>query len=267
MASPKKFAMQEVFDIAIFDISTGDIEAYLEDVKTSGIEMTAETVYAMGGKGNPYLVGYSHSRRATATVTNALMTSEIFALQSGQPVIVGANTNVVKRDVLTVNSDTATTTYVALGDADDEIGVAYTLVGGVPDEKFTQGASVASGVFTYDTGTKTITFNTAEIADGTEIVVYYRYTTDATAQTIKFDADKFAGNKKVVFYGLATDGCSKDVFEAQVIFHSAKIGDNWTWDLAADGDPAVQNLDIEAVKGCADETLVEIVVFDNSLAS
>jgi hypothetical protein len=267
MASIKKFSMQQVFEIGIFDIVTNEIEAYLEDVKTSGIEMSAEVTYAMGGRGNPYLVGFSHSRRATANVVNAVATTEIMALQSGQPVATGANKNVVKKDVLKVAANKVTTSFTALGTAGSEIGVIYTLVNGTPTTRYEQAGTLATGKFTYDSGTKVVTFFTGDLADDVEVVMYYNFTTDVTAQTIKYDSDKFAGNKKVIFFGLATDACTKEVFEAQFIFHNAKLSDSWSYDISADGDPIVQNLGIEAVKACGENTLVEVIIFDGKLAS
>ena len=44
IATPKKFSMQQVFNILLRKPADKKILAYLEDVKTSGLENTAEMV-------------------------------------------------------------------------------------------------------------------------------------------------------------------------------------------------------------------------------
>lgn len=58
-ATPKKFSMQQVFEILLRKPSDKSILAYLEDVKTSGLENTVEMVYPTGARGNVY-IGETH---------------------------------------------------------------------------------------------------------------------------------------------------------------------------------------------------------------
>lgn len=44
LATPKKFAMQAVFELLLRRPATGEIIAYLTDTKTSGLENTMEMV-------------------------------------------------------------------------------------------------------------------------------------------------------------------------------------------------------------------------------
>ena len=55
MATPKKFSIQQVFEILLRDPETKEIKAYLEDLKTSGLENTAELGHPVGGRGNVYI--------------------------------------------------------------------------------------------------------------------------------------------------------------------------------------------------------------------
>ena len=71
-ATPKKFAMQQVFELLLRKPSDKSIVAYLTDVKTSGLDNTVEMVYPVGGQGNVYIGGgFAHSRRATFNVSTA----------------------------------------------------------------------------------------------------------------------------------------------------------------------------------------------------
>ena len=59
MATPKKFSMQQVFEILLRKPADKSILAYLEDVKTSGLENTVEMTYPTGARGNVY-IGETH---------------------------------------------------------------------------------------------------------------------------------------------------------------------------------------------------------------
>lgn len=264
MASPTKFSMQGALDVAIFDLETGYIDAFLEDCQTTGLEVTAEQVYSMGA-GGAYIVKFGHSKRMPVTITHGYPTSEILAIQSGQDIVIGTNTNVVKVEKLTINTDSATTTFTALGDAGSEIGAIWVLdaTGGFVTQ-LTQAGTASATEFTYTVGTKLIT--TSGLSDGDEILVSYNYTADATAQTIKFDKDVFAGSKKVVMTGFAVDNCSNKRYKAQLIFRKMSISDNFTYNFEETGDAVVQNVNMEALAPCGNATMMEMVIFDEDLA-
>lgn len=264
MASPKKFSMQGALDVAVFNLETGDLEAFLEDCLTTSIEMSAEKVYSMGA-GGAYITGFSHSRRIPVTVTHGYPTAEILAVQSGQDIVVGTNTNIMKVEKLTVTSNTATTSKTALGTVGAELGSLWVLdsSGGFLT-KLTQAGTASATEFTYTVGTKAIA--TSGLTDGTEIMVAYNYTADATAETIKFDKDIFAGNKKVVMTGIAVDNCSDKHYQAQLIFRKMAILDGFTYDFDETGDAIVQNMSMEALSSCSSATLMEWVIFDEDLA-
>ena len=265
MASPRKFSMQGALDVAIFNLETNDLEAYLEDCLTTNLEMTAEKVYSMG-RGGAYITGFSHSRRVPVTITHGYPTSEILAIQSGQDIVIGTNTNVIKVETLTINgSNEASTTFAALGTVGSEIGSLWVLdsSGGFL-KKLEQAATASATEFTYTVGTKKIV--TSGLSVGTKIMVAYRYTADATAQTIKFDSDVFAGNKKVVMTGIAVDNCSDKHYKAQLIFRKMAILDGFSYSFEETGDPIAQNMSMEALASCSSDTMMEWVIFDEDLA-
>jgi len=267
MASPKSFSMQGALDVDIFNLETDLIEASLEDCLTTTINVEATKVYTLG-KGGAYLAGFSHSRRIPVTLQHGYPTSEILSIQSGQDIAIGVNNEVVKKDIVVVNSDASETTFTALGTAGEEIGVIYTLNSdGSFGEKFTQAGTAGAGTFSYTVGTKALAFEASAISDGTQIVMFYKYTTDATAQTIKFDSDIFAGDKKVVMTGLAVDNCSGKQYKAQLIFRKMSIMDGFTYTLEETGDPVVQDMNMEALAPCGTNTMMEWVIFDEDLAT
>ena len=263
MASTRNFSMQSALDISVINLETGVLEAYLEDCLTTNIELTTEKVYSMG-KGGSYITGFSHSKRIPVTIKQGYLTSEVLAIQSGQDIIVGTNTNVMKFERLTVTSDVAETSFVALGEAGSEIGSLWTMSGNSFDTKLTQSGTVGAGLFTV--AGKNITFNTSELSDNTVILVAYNYTADSTAQTIKFDTDVFAGSKKVVMTGLAVDNCNGKQYKAQLIFRKMDISDSMNLNLEETGDVAVMDVKMETLASCSANTTMEWVLFDEDLA-
>lgn len=59
-ATPKKFAMQGVFEILLRKPSDKSIFAYMTDCKTTTLENTVEMTYPTGGRGNVYIGGGSN---------------------------------------------------------------------------------------------------------------------------------------------------------------------------------------------------------------
>lgn len=266
MASPRNFSMQGALDVDIFNLETGLIEASLEDCLTTAITVEATKVYSMG-KGGAYITGFAHSRRIPVTIKHGYPTSEILAIQSGQQIAIGVNSEAVNKDKVVALSDASETEFTALGVAGEEIGVIYAInPDGSFGTKFEQDATATTGKFTYTPGTKALTFFAGEVEDDTKLIMFYKHATDATAQTIKFDADKFAGDKKVVMTGLAIDNCSGKSYKAQLIFRKMSISDNFSYALEETGDPVVQDMNMETLKGCESETMLEWVIFDESLA-
>jgi hypothetical protein len=97
----QKFGIKEVADVAFYnqgdvwyDQTDGHVELTKNDakplltfttLKTSGLEFTGETTEARGGKGNAVLMSWDHSREATMTLEDALLSAESLAtMLSGQ---------------------------------------------------------------------------------------------------------------------------------------------------------------------------------------
>jgi hypothetical protein len=56
MAIPNRWAVRNVAKCQFFSATTGKMIAYMENLKTSGLQTSSTTVYARGGDGNPKLV-------------------------------------------------------------------------------------------------------------------------------------------------------------------------------------------------------------------
>ena len=89
-----KFGIKEVADVAFYnqgdvkyDKSSGELTIVsgkkpvlvFTTLKTSSLEFTGETTEARGGKGNAVLMSWDHSREATLTLEDALLSAESLA--------------------------------------------------------------------------------------------------------------------------------------------------------------------------------------------
>lgn len=262
--TPDRFTVHAVYELLLRDPETKKITSYLDDCKTTGLEKTATLVYPEGGRGSAYIGGaFGHSNRAKMTVSKASWNTHVLALQNGTEVVTGSNKNAVKYDTLKVASNKATTTFKALGTAGGEIGFVNVIdaTNGKILKTLTQDATAATGKFAYAPTTKEISFFAGELADGAIVVLSYNFDAGTSAQTITVDVDKFPSTQLVTAYGLVKDICTGSTYQME-INGIAQIDPNWKWDLSASGDPAVQDFNLEFVKGCASKALFEMIVFN-----
>ena len=76
-------------DIGNQHFDAGQPVLYIDTAKTSNLEGAATTVYATGGRGNPRLIGWDGEKTLTATIEDALISPESFAMLSGAGIVKG----------------------------------------------------------------------------------------------------------------------------------------------------------------------------------
>ena len=265
IATPKKFSMQQVFEILLRKPADKSILAYLEDVKTSGLENTVEMTYPTGARGNVYIGGgFSHSKRATMNVTMATWNTEVMAIQNGTEVSTGAH-EIVEYEVIEHTTGAYKPKHTPIGVSGSEIGFVYAVNDdGTYGKRQEQATSAASGKFTYSTSTG-ITFSTADAPTGDIALSYTRKTTDV-AQKITIDTEAIPATVLVTAYGLAKDICTGDLFPCQVD-GMAQVDGNYNFDLSADGEPSVHSLNMEFVKTCRGKKLYDFVVYTDEVSA
>lgn len=268
-ATPKKFAMQQCFEILLRQPSTKKILAYLTDCKTSSLENTVEMVYPTGGAGNVYIgTGFGHSRRSTLTVESATFNTEVMAIQNGTEINIDSH-EITAYDVIDIGSEDVSVAGVKLhhtpvGAAGNEISFVYLVNSdGTYGKTFTQAATAGDGTFKYADGT--LTFAKSALAAGDRIACAYTYKTTDTAQKITMSADALPATVLVSAYGVARDVCSGDIFPC-VIEGQAQIDGDWNFDLSADGDPVTQNLTMEFVRSCMSNKMYDFIIYTDEEA-
>jgi hypothetical protein len=260
-----QYAVQEIFNLTVFDLVDGSCQAVLSDLKNTNWSNNGQVVYAQGGRGNPKIIGFGHSKESTLTCGSAVISDGLFGIQTGTKMASLTSTTLIQYpDTLVVTDETVDTTYTAIGTAGSEIGFAYLInADGSLGTVFEQAGAVSAGHFTYTPGTKALLFNAGDVVDGAKIMVFY-YPTASTAKQITNKTDKFAANVKIVADGRFRDTCTGEDYLAQLIYYKAKTSEEYAFDLAADGAPAVHNIKFEALKQCGSTTLWDLFIYDSA---
>lgn len=277
VGTPRNFVVQQIFEFLLQDTTDKSIIGYLKHCKTSTLENTVEMVYPSGGRGNVYIGrGFSHSRRATLNVESATWNTEIIAAQNGTDVVTGETTYT---KYIQIDLKDATYSYDLPVPAVKEPGQTLyigTIYGTQSDGDYvkvlTEDKSASEGKFAY---TKEVTEtspapakitldendvkNMIETLGCTKLSMAYTVKSTATAQRIEIKNGTMPDTVLVTAYGLVADICDGKLYPC-VIHGMAQIDGNWTWELTADGDPAVQNISMEFVSGCASDDLYTITI-------
>lgn len=266
MAISSRFALQRIFDMRFKDVATDYLIGVITDLKTCNLQNAQENVYSMGGAGNAYITGHSHSKRMTGDATAATLDSSIIGLITGTDAVTGATTY-PWYEILTVGTNTAVTTYTGAGTVGAEIGKVYIVnTDGSYGSSFIQmTGTVSTGKFTYTSGTKTITFFAGEVPAGTQIAVEYNVTTSATAKKIVNNSNVFSKVVKIELATLVQDACTGVEYPATITIPKAKLQGELTFDVAADGDPATMSVSFEALKAsCTNPELWDLKIIETT---
>ena len=229
---------------------------YLDTAKTSNMEGGATSVYATGGRGNTRLLAWEGEKTLTFTVEDALLSPVSFAMLSGAGVLRGASdsTKIVHFHQTTnasavdgkidlsgamLEGETICSTapiYVMkidkAGDLTGEIDTGWTV-----------------GTTNITNGPKAKTYLEKSGGAGTFMIDYYVKKADKTVTELQIDAENFGGYFYVeadTLFRRQIDG--KDL-PANLTFPNVKIQSNFTFSMAASGDPSTFTFTMDAFPG------------------
>ena len=260
-------ALDDDLDAGVY---AGDIVLFLDTLKVSTIETTAENTAAQGGWGNPKLIQWDYGKEINITLEDALMSLESLRFMLGgaikrptaeAPVIVRHTAEVVCVDNGKVPAPKiGNTTYHPTPSTDHPIKLIN--LGGGEDSSTagTRTQIVAGGAMT---DSNTILFkNTAAGIDGVapkkndhirifwEEVVTSGETNPAIEVTIS--PDTFPGTYRVVgdTY-MRSEKTGKDE-PFQFVINKAKVQSNVTLTLQAEGDPTTFEMTLNVLRSTND---------------
>lgn len=235
-----KYGIKEVADVMFYEIdSTGAASKpvlYLDTLKVSTIEQTAEEAIAKGGKGNAPLVTWDYGKDINVTLEDALFSAKSMAIMFGDSTV-KTDTTVLKKTIA----------WVATTDA-----TVPTTFDGPQGKKY----AVPSGAVTYDaTGASTTAFTVGD--------TYYT-TFDmpvSSAGTIEISSNSFPGTYYVTGDTYARSATTGNDEFFQFIIPKAKVKSGNTITLEAEGDPSVFKLDLHVLRP-NDGIMMKLVKYD-----
>ena len=234
---------------------------YLDSAKTSSMEGAATTVYATGGRGNTRLIAWEGEKTLTFTVEDALLSPVSFAMLSGAGVVKGTEQELVhfhQTTMATIGSNGVINLDDALEPGEVVCSTAPLYIMEIDTYgdltgTFYEGYSVST---TANTTSGTKVGRTLEYSgsgtipkDDTVMVDYYVKKKANTVSELQIDAGHFGGYFYVeadTLFRRQNDG--KDL-PANITLPNVKIQSNFTFSMAATGDPSTFTFTMDAFPG------------------
>ena len=229
--------------ITAFDLVTGNYKFTLDELQNASISQSQEQTEITGKQGRK-LATLKRNKSVTISGTNGMVSGGLLEVQTGGTFEKKA-TEVLWTDYLTVTDDSATTAYIATGTTGNEIEAVYVKnADGTLGKPLTQDASVSAGKFTYTPGTKKLTFNTDEVADGTEIVVHYKR--NIQADVLENLSDTYSGKCALYIDALGEDKCG-NVYRIQFYIPKADFSGEFSFEMG--DNQTVHAFEAESLSG------------------
>lgn len=265
-----RYGIKEVADVTFYEIDAqgnpGKPVLFLDTLKVSTIEQTAETAEARGGKGNPVLISWDYGKEINVSIEDALFSPKSMNIMFGSaganltPV---ANSTVLKTAAVRLTTDGKLPDYFTAEVYDANNGSAKKKVM-MADPDVETGKLKADEI---NFGNSGITIKQVVLEDGTDLSIdneskWLGYTTPANAgkkafvkyeikvtkSTITIDGNSFPGTYYVTGDTYArSDVDGKDQF-FQFIIPKAKMQAENTITLEAEGDPSVFNMSLKVLR-------------------
>lgn len=237
--------------ITAFDVATGSFKFVMDELQNATIAQSQEST-EITGKGGRKLSTLKKNKSVTISGTNGLISGGLLELQTGGT-FKNKATKVLWTDNITATKTTgdnattseATTSYTAVGTTGAEIENIYVKnANGTLGAQLVQASELAAGKFTYDPSTKKLTFNLSEVADGAEIVAYYKR--NITADVLENKSDVFSGKATLFVDALGEDKCN-NIYRVQFYIPKADFSGEFSFEMG--DNQTVHSFEAEALVG------------------
>ena len=243
-----RYGIKEVADVTFYELSNNGMPThpvlYLDTLKVSTIEQTAEEAEARGGKGNAALIAWDYGKEINVTLEDALFSAKSMAIMFGNGKVKSFDdkgTDYIMKTIQVVPTEAGKDPNGAKWTGPD--GKQYDMI----NAKF------------YDAEGKNITV--------TELKANERYlcTFDlkATGAVIEVSGNSFPGTYYVVGDTFARSEASGNDEMFQFIIPKAKVTSENTITLEAEGDPSVFNMSLKVLRP-ADGIMMKLIKYELS---
>lgn len=261
-------------------VKKGDIVLFLDTLKTSTIEQTAENTEAKGGWGNPSLIMWDYGKEINLTLTDALISMESLRLMMG-----GAIKEAGTDDKKVTVRHTALVNIVTANTLPDSFENDY----GTPVEsaaKYENGEVKAVAKPTeykyinLTTGTRGqvtpakgsegeadyVAAQTLTAAAGDQIRIFWDEEREggkgkAGAVEIVISPNTFPGTYKVYGDTFIRNTNGKDS-PFQFVIHKAKVNSSVTLTLEAEGDPSTFEMTLRVLRASKDKGMMSLIKYE-----
>ena len=245
-----RYGIKEVADVTFYDLDeSGNPKnpvLFLDTLKVSTIEQTAEQAEARGGKGNPPLIIWDYGKEINVTLEDALFSAKSMAIMFGNGTVKpyeGDDAYIMKTEQFTA-TDTALPTA-----GKDASGWKYQFEG--PSGKLYNKVNPKF----YDAYGKPVT---ALVKDAKFFCTFDLLVNGAV---IEISANSFPGTYYVTGDTYARSEASGKDEMFQFIIAKAKVQSENTITLEAEGDPSVFNMSLRVMRP-ADGKMMKLVKYN-----
>lgn len=248
-----KYGIKEVADVVFYELSEAGKPTkpvlYLDTLKVSTIEQTAESSDARGGKGNAALISWDYGKEINVTLEDALFSAKSMAIMFGNGQVVNFET--AAGDIEGTGKETGKyvmRTMQFVYDAGKGLATTWTDPKGKVVKMINPKYYTAEGeYFTVAPEGLTRYFASFDVAvKGAVIVV---------------SADSFPGTYYVTGDTYARSEASGNDEFFQFIIPKAKVQSENTITLEAEGDPSVFNMSLKVLRP-ADGQMMKLVKYE-----
>ena len=250
-----RYGIKEVADVVFYEIdkSTGKPSnpvLYLDTLKVSTIEQTAEEAEARGGKGNAALIAWDYGKEITVTLEDALFSAKSMAIMFGNGKVKNFDSKAVE-------------TAGAEGTASEQYIMKTIMITTGEDKSYTKTWTAPDGRVHNMINPKLFDENGVDKTAAPEANKKYFCTFDlaAAGSVIEVSANSFPGTYYVVGDTFARSEVSGEDEMFQFIIPKAKVTSENTITLEAEGDPSVFNMNLKVLRP-ADGVMMRLVKYE-----
>ena len=244
----EQYGIKEVCDFTLYDIGADGKPTvpvlYLDTLKVSTLEQTAEDTSAKGGKGNADLIIWDFGKEINITLEDALFSAKSMAIMFGNGTVTdytGANAYIMKTEKFVATAATVPTVSGSTYSDASGWSAKYTAPDGKNPKFFDAKGATPSALVKGET-------------------YFCSFDVLVDGAIIDIGASTFPGTYYAVGDTFARSRTTGKDEEFQLIIPKAKVMSENTITMEAEGDPSVFNMNLRVLRP-ADGKMVRLVKY------
>jgi len=246
-----RYGIKEVADVTFYKLDgSGNPSVpvlFLDTLKVSTVEQTAEQTDARGGKGNPPLIIWDYGKEINVTLEDALFSAKSMAIMFGNGKVnsTGSDAKIIKSEVFVATATTVPTAGTSSS------GWNYQYEG--PDGSLYNKAEPA---FYEEDGT--VVSSTGSLTVGNKYFCVFKLA--IAGSQIEISANSFPDTYYVTGDTYARSETTGEDESFQFIIPKAKVLSSNTITMEAAGDPSTFNMNLRVLRG-SDGKMMKLVKY------